>query len=63
MKKYLWLPLALTFLFISCSKNDDGIGPPGGPNPGNVDAATQDFMWKSMNLWYFLAARCGRSGR
>ncbi|MEN8790195.1 MAG: S41 family peptidase [Flavobacteriaceae bacterium] len=53
MKKYLWLPLALTFLFISCNKNDDGIGLPNGPNPNNVDATTQDFMWKSMNLWYF----------
>ncbi len=53
MKKYLWLPLAFTFLFISCNKNDDGIGLPGGPNPNNINATTQDFMWKSMNLWYF----------
>ncbi|MGB5238048.1 MAG: S41 family peptidase [Flavobacteriaceae bacterium] len=54
MKKYLWLPLALSFLFISCTKNDDGVGlDPNGPNPNNVDATTQDFMWKAMNLWYF----------
>jgi len=53
MKKYVWLPLALAFLFISCNKNDDGIGLPNGPNPNNINATTQDFMWKSMNLWYF----------
>ena len=53
MKKYLLLFLAITGVIWSCSK-DDGLGlDPDNPNPTNVDATVQDFMWKAMNLWYF----------
>jgi len=46
-----------SFLLLSCSKSDDGIG-----IPRTVDALpdsgvdVQDFMWKAMNYWYFWQA-------
>lgn len=53
MKKFLVLFLAVTSFFISCT-NDDNLGlDPNNPNPTNINATVQDFMWKAMNLWYF----------
>jgi len=55
MKKRLLIMLAAAFIGLSCSKDDD-INP-GGFNPdpsANLDI--QDFMWKSLNLWYFWQA-------
>ncbi len=56
MKKYFFLFLGLSFVFLSCS-DDDGIknGPTPDPDP-SADVAAQDFMWKAMNLWYFWQA-------
>jgi C-terminal processing protease CtpA/Prc len=56
MKKRLLIMLAIAFVALSCSKDDDSLNP-GGPNPdpsANLDI--QDFMWKSFNLWYFWQA-------
>ncbi len=47
MKKNLLLILGVFFVLTGCSKDDDNF------NPTSSDLATQDFMWKSMNLWYF----------
>ncbi|MEZ2415683.1 S41 family peptidase [Muriicola sp. E247] len=47
MKKNLILLLWTALLFIGCSKDDDNIfSPP-------QDLASQDFMWKASNYWYF----------
>jgi len=52
MKKWLYLMAAL--LVAACSKDDDGIPPPSGPNPDpDADVVVQDFMWQAMNLWYY----------
>ena len=52
MKKYLFLGLAI--LALGCSKSDNGVNGPGGPNPNPAaDVVVQDFMWKALNLWYF----------
>ncbi len=56
MKKRFLILLAAAFVVLSCSKDDDSLIP-GGPNPdpsANLDV--QDFMWKSLNLWYFWQA-------
>lgn len=57
MKKIIVLFLLGGLLNVSCSKDDDtlalGVGPIADPSAG-VD--TQDFMWKSMNFWYFWQA-------
>ena len=57
MKKRLLIILAVAFVGFSCSVDDDNLNP-GGPNPdpsANLDI--QDFMWKSLNLWYFWQAQ------
>ncbi|MFZ9003553.1 MAG: S41 family peptidase [Robiginitalea sp.] len=52
MKKWLYLMAAL--LVAACSKDDDGIGPPNGPDPDpDADVVVQNFMWQAMNLWYY----------
>ena len=53
MKKYFFLFLGLSLVFLSCS-NDDGInnGPTPNPDP-TADVTSQNFMWQAMNLWYF----------
>ncbi len=57
MKKYVWLFLSATILFVGCKKNDDGVGEPGGQDPDpTADVDVQNFMWKAMNLWYFWQA-------
>ncbi len=56
MKKRLLIMLAAAFVGLSCSVDDDSLNP-GGPKPdpsANLDI--QDFMWKSLNLWYFWQA-------
>jgi C-terminal processing protease CtpA/Prc len=56
MKKRLLIILSVAFVGLSCSVDDDSLNP-GGPNPdpsANLDI--QDFMWKSLNLWYFWQA-------
>ncbi len=56
MKKYILILLATAFVGLSCSKDDDNLVP-GGPNPDpNASLDVQDFMWKSLNLWYFWQA-------
>ena len=54
MKKILILLVAaITF---SCSKDDD-LSLPNTVDPdGSADVEVQDFMWKSMNFWYFWQA-------
>jgi len=51
MKKYFFLLLGLSLLFMSCSNDDNG----NTPDPG-VDVTAQDFMWRAMNQWYFWQA-------
>jgi len=57
MKKLNISFLILFITIISCKKNnDDGVSlNPDAPDPvpTNVDVTVQDFMWKTMNLWYF----------
>tara|TARA_E500000318_G_scaffold103325_1_gene108278 strand:- start:422 stop:1888 length:1467 start_codon:yes stop_codon:yes gene_type:complete len=54
MKKYFFLFLGLSVLFMSCSNDDNGIKPGTTPNPEpSANVIAQDFMWKAMNLWYF----------
>ncbi|MCE2611848.1 S41 family peptidase [Flavobacteriaceae bacterium D16] len=48
MKKYIFPLLTLGLLVFGCSKNDDDGGFTG---PGSLDP--QNFMWQSLNLWYF----------
>ncbi len=50
MKKKLLVIFGVALLFTGCSKDDDNI------SSTASDLATQDFMWKSMNLWYFWQA-------
>ena len=50
MKKNLVLFLGALFVLVACNKDDDNL------NPTSQELATQDFMWKSMNLWYFWQA-------
>lgn len=40
------------FLY-SCDNDDDGIQNGETPNPTSTDVTVQNFMWQSMNLWYF----------
>lgn len=52
MKKWLFLFAGL--MLVACSNDDDGIPPPGGPDPDpDADVVVQNFMWQAMNLWYF----------
>ena len=50
MKKKLLVFFGVALLLTGCSKDDDNLSPTGS------DLDTQDFMWKSMNLWYFWQA-------
>lgn len=51
MKKYLFLFAGL--LLVSCSKDDETLGP-GGPDPDpDANVTVQNFMWQAMNLWYY----------
>jgi len=52
MKKILVLFLLGAFLY-SCNNDDDGIQNGETPNPTSTDVTVQNFMWQSMNLWYF----------
>ncbi|WP_297765834.1 S41 family peptidase [uncultured Muriicola sp.] len=55
MKKRLLIMLVAAFVGLSCSKDDDVNQGGLNPNPtANLDI--QDFMWKSLNLWYFWQA-------
>ncbi len=52
MKKWMYLMAGL--LIVACSKDDDGIDRPNGPDPDPAAEVTvQNFMWQAMNLWYF----------
>lgn len=54
MKKMFLLFLGIGMFIASCSKDDNLIDNPDTPNPnGTTDVTVQNFMWKSMNLWYF----------
>ena len=54
MKKILILLVAA--ITLSCSKDDD-LSLPNTVDPdGSADVEVQDFMWKSMNFWYFWQA-------
>jgi len=51
MKKILLLlVIAITF---SCSKDEDLLLPNTIDPDGSAEVEVQDFMWKSMNFWYF----------
>ncbi|WP_339837764.1 S41 family peptidase [uncultured Maribacter sp.] len=52
MKKALLL-LLFTAVIFSCSKDDDLSLPKTIDPDGSADVEVQDFMWKSMNFWYF----------
>src|SRR5690606_16112951 len=41
--------LSLSFLFFSCSDSDDATFIPS----ATEELVVEDFIWKSMNLWYF----------
>ncbi|MEO0571756.1 MAG: S41 family peptidase [Bacteroidota bacterium] len=53
MKKYLVFLLPVIFFVWSCNDDDDGIRNGDTPNPTSEEVAIQNFMWQSMNLWYF----------
>lgn len=55
MKKNIGYIVLLALLFASCNGEDDGIINTETPNPvpGAVNVVVQNFMWQSMNLWYF----------
>ncbi len=54
MKKMYLLFLGIGMFIASCSKDDNLINNPDTPDPiGTTDVTVQNFMWKSMNLWYF----------
>ena len=53
MKKYLIWSLLIIGLTTGCSSDDDVNT---GPEPGVSNLDTQNFMWKTMNLWYFWQA-------
>lgn len=55
MKKKLLSTLLILVLIISCKKSDNNVinGNSNAPNPNATDVATQDFIWRAMNLWYF----------
>ncbi|MGB5314741.1 MAG: S41 family peptidase [Robiginitalea sp.] len=54
MKK--WLFIWIAFAIAGCT-NDDGLELPDTIDPDpDADVVVQDFMWKSMNLWYFWQA-------
>ena len=57
MKKHLNIVLGIGLIFIQCSKNDDAqpdqIDPPGTLGP---DITVQNFMWQTMNTYYFWQA-------
>ncbi len=42
--------LGVLLVLTGCSKNDDNL------TPTSKDVTVQDFMWKSMNIWYFWQA-------
>lgn len=51
MKKFL-VVLVVALIF-SCSKDDDLNVPDTVDPDGSAEVEVQDFMWKSMNFWYF----------
>ncbi|WP_298503181.1 S41 family peptidase [uncultured Maribacter sp.] len=53
MKKYFVLFLAMGILFNSCNKDDDALTMKRGIKIESDDLIVQDFMWKTMNFWYF----------
>ncbi|MEZ4971278.1 MAG: S41 family peptidase [Flavobacteriaceae bacterium] len=54
MKKYLLVLLGVGLLLISCNKNDDPqvAGELEAPEV-DIDITVQDFMWQTMNTYYF----------
>lgn len=55
MKKYLSIVLGICLLFIQCSKNDNDTLPEPIDPPGRsgLDITVQNFMWQTMNTYYF----------
>ncbi|GGW40572.1 S41 family peptidase [Arenibacter certesii] len=58
MKKYLSLAvLGMSLLFIQCTKNDEvlpePVAPGTEPEVEAIDVTVQNFMWQTMNLYYF----------
>ncbi|MCM4169170.1 hypothetical protein KCTC52924_00061 [Arenibacter antarcticus] len=49
MKKYLSIVLGISLLFIQCSKNNDDVA----PIVQKELPIVQDFMWQTMNTYYF----------
>ncbi|WP_228235716.1 S41 family peptidase [Allomuricauda sp. M10] len=56
MKKFFLLFLGFSFVFTSCSKDDNSIKNGETPDPNADDVTVQNFMWQAMNLWYFWQA-------
>ena len=52
MKKFLYLFVGLSFLLVSCDSDDD-ITNGDTPEATLAGLDIQNFMWQSMNLWYF----------
>jgi C-terminal processing protease CtpA/Prc len=50
MNKNVFFMGVIAFMAMACNKDDDNI------NTTATDVVAQDFMWKSMNLWYFWQA-------
>jgi len=56
MKKYILCFLAMGLLLVNCKKDDGAVEPGPQPDPdpnAEVNIEVQDYMWKSLNLWYF----------
>jgi len=56
MKKYLSIVLGIGLLFIQCSKNDDTLPEPDPIDPPGtigLDITVQNFMWQTMNTYYY----------
>ncbi len=57
MKKYFLLLIATGLLVGGCKNDDNGGVDPNIPNPDpGAAVATQDFMYRAMNSWYFWQA-------
>ncbi len=56
MKKYFVLFLAIGLIFTNCKKNDDDVIAAPNVVKSVADYPVQNFMWQTMNLYYFWQA-------
>ena len=55
MKKFLYLFIGASLLFVSCNKDDDDMTTGIPPGEGNVELQSEvnEFIWRGLNHWYF----------